>query len=128
MTKFESRRADLFDDTLSAGRKMNCLATTIVRRMFARDPAIAFLHDGAADENIARQLLELKRIKDGVTAGINDHGVGGLKSVIGRELRDVGNIFKLAAIEGRFQGKCPIGVTLRCGPGQANDDRRNIPG
>ena len=42
MTKFDRRRADLFDDPLGAGRKMNRLATTIVRRVFARDPAIAF--------------------------------------------------------------------------------------
>jgi hypothetical protein len=42
MTKFDRRRADLFDDPVGAGRKMNRLATTIVRRVFARDPAIAF--------------------------------------------------------------------------------------
>jgi len=42
MTKFERRRLDLFDHTLSTGRKMNRFATTIVRRVFASDPAIAF--------------------------------------------------------------------------------------
>ena len=42
MTQFERRRADLFDDPLSTGRQMHRLATAIVRRVFPRDPVLAF--------------------------------------------------------------------------------------
>ena len=48
---------------------------------------IVSVHDGAAHENVSGELLELQGIEDGAATGIDDHGMRGLKSVIGRKLR-----------------------------------------
>ena len=74
---------------------------------------IVSVYDGAAHENVSGELLELKGIEDGAATGINDHGMRGLESVIGRKLRDVIDVLKLALTERRFQGKGPIRFALR---------------
>ena len=72
------------------------------------------------------ELLKLKGIKDGAAAGINDHGMPGLESVLGRKLRDVIEVRKLALTERHFQGKCPVGFAFGRRTRQANNERRNI--
>src|SRR5713226_4257326 len=89
-------------------------------------PQIVSLHDGAAHQDVSGELLELKGIKDGAAAGINDHGMRGLESVLGRKLRDVIDVRKLTVTEGRFQRKCPIGFAFGRRTRQANNERRNI--
>ena len=75
--------------------------------------SFASLHDGATHQDVSGELLELKGIEDGAATGINDHGMRGLESVIGRKLRDVIDVLKLALTERRFQGKGPIRFALR---------------
>ena len=87
---------------------------------------IVSVHDGAAHENVSGEFLELKRIEDGAATGIDDHGMRGLESVIGRKLREVVDVLKLALTERRFERKGPIGFALRRRPRQANNDGRNV--
>jgi len=87
---------------------------------------IVSVHDGSADENVSGELLELKGIEDGAATGIDDHGMRGLESVIGRKLREVVDVLKLALAERRFQRKGPIGFALRCRARQANNNGRDV--
>ena len=70
----------------------------------------------------------LQGIVDSAAAGINDHGMRGGKSVLGRKLRDVIDIRKLTLSERDIQRKCPIGLAFGRRARQANDERRDIPG
>src|SRR5258707_13880509 len=83
-------------------------------------------YDGAAHQDVAGELLELQGIKDGVAAGIHNHGVLGLESVIGRKLREVIEVLELALTERRCQGKCPVGFAFGRRPRQANNERGNV--
>src|SRR5579864_9695179 len=66
---------------------------------------VVALDDGAADHDVAGQLLELQGIEDRAAAGIDHHGMPGGEGVLGGKLREVIDIVKLAAIERSFQRK-----------------------